>query len=91
MPLGRRQNGSLDVRLGNIERTQLIPARGVAFEIGLGAAGALGPDRRQSVTITRQGWIMLVHERENLINYAPAVRLGAQAVEHPTAIREAFD
>ncbi len=91
-PLGRGgQDRGLDVGVGDIERAQLVPQRGVAFEIGLGLGRPFRPDFSQTVTISAQTSVMLIDDRQDTVENGPAGRVGGESVEGPAAVGEAFD
>ncbi len=90
-PRRRRNDRFLDIGLGNMQRTELIPTRGVTREVGFGRRRTLGSDGRKTVTIAGKMGVMGVDDRKDSIEYGPAGGVRREPVENPSPVGKPFD
>ena len=86
----RLQHRTLDRGLLDIEAAQLVPAGGVAGEIGRRGVGALAAHLLQPLGVAADQQVIGRDLGQRLVEHRAARAVGGQAVEHPGAVRETF-
>ncbi len=81
---------SLDLRFGDVEGADLIPATGVGAEVFGRRGGARLLDRGQPFEVARQGLVVCGDMGKNIARETPLSTVFGQSIKHPGALAIAF-